>query len=284
MTSAEDLPPEERKRQREALRRRLAGPGLRPGLIQKFAAATTSHAKWEFLKAFMLDPQCLGDITIEAEYVSLAEREDTAAWEELPLETLKKMYTTQAETQFLEQQVVAKQKGRAHPQSPDDPNPNMRLYWVFKQNSDLTRNKNSIGTRTLAKGKVPQNKAAMGAVTDALTGFSADFGGKGAHDEVSGGKGDGKKGNKKADQAEKKRKARVLESLAQSKIIFYSFQEFQFGMGAWTPLAIWYMGCYLKNCSGPSTCGFVARIHQHAHNVCNIMQYFTIFRIPSDVA
>ena len=87
MTCFEDMPPDERKRQREALRRRLAGPGLRPGLIQKWQAATSQQAKFEFLRAFMLDPQNLSEITIEAKYVDMSEHDDSACWVELPLET-----------------------------------------------------------------------------------------------------------------------------------------------------------------------------------------------------
>lgn len=206
MTSADDLPPEERKRQREALRRRLASGGLRPGLIQKYAASTSSHAKWEFLKAFMLDPQSLGSVQIEAEYVSMAEREDSENWQELPLETLRKQYTTEAEQAFLQKQVIEKQPGRYHPQAPGDEN--MKLYWVFKENADSTRNRNTLGTRVSGKGSLPDNKAARGAVTDAVTGFVADFHSKGKG-SGSGGESKGKKGGKKGstENTEKKKKA-----------------------------------------------------------------------------
>ena len=96
----------------------------------------------------------------------------------------------------------------------------MRLYWVFKQNADVTRNKNSIGTRAHAKGTVPQNKAALGAVTDALTGFSADFAGKGsgAHEEDQGGKGG--KNRRKGEPTEKKRKA-GLPKTARKKLLYF---------------------------------------------------------------
>jgi hypothetical protein len=206
MTSADDLPPEERKRQREAMRRRFASPGLRPGLLQKYAAASSSHAKWEFLKAFMLDPQNLGSVQIEAEYVSLAEREDSENWQELPLETLRKQYTTEAEKAFLQKHVIDKQPGRAHPQAPGDEN--MRLYWVFKENADSTRNRNTLGTRVSGKGSLPDNKAARGALTDAVTGFVADFHskgkGSGGEDVPQKGKKGGKKGPSKGSEKPKK--------------------------------------------------------------------------------
>ena len=65
MTSIDDLPPPERKRQREALRRRVAQPGLRPGLLAKHQATNTTQGKWEFLKAFLLDPQNLSGVEVE---------------------------------------------------------------------------------------------------------------------------------------------------------------------------------------------------------------------------
>lgn len=179
MTSIQDLTPEERKRQREALRRRLAGPGLRPGLVQKWQNSTTAAAKWEVLKAFILDPEHLASLTIESEFVSMSEEDDATLWKEVPLETLRKEFTSPAEVQFLEQSIIAKQPGRPHPQDPT--NENMKLYWVYKENSNTMRNKQSIATRTRAMGEIGKNKAARTAVADGLQGFEAGFGrGKGA--------------------------------------------------------------------------------------------------------
>eukprot|EP00438_Fugacium_kawagutii_P036393 Skav205822 [mRNA] locus=scaffold870:19431:20237:- [translate_table: standard] len=219
MTHMEQLPPAERKRQREALRRRMAQPGhpiwtgskktfkvdrilihtlnppmldnistfvfvlmlpgLRPGLLQKYQAAVTPQAKFEFLRAFILDPSGLSDITVEAEFVSAAEHDDASKWAELPLSQLRKLFQTPEEQKFLEE-IVASQKGRAHPQDASGKNAEMRLYWVFKEATDVTRNKTSIGTKIRAAGKVPANKAAVGAVADGLLRSAVDFGGKGA--------------------------------------------------------------------------------------------------------
>ena len=211
MTCFEDLPPEERKRQREAMRRRLQQPGLRPGLIEKYAACGSQSAKFQFLKAFMLDPDHMGSIEIEAEFVSKAEHDDGSKWEQLPLQVLRKRFTTPVEVKFLEDQIVKKQDGLAHPQDPL--NPEMMLYWVFKENTDETHNSSSVGTRTSVRGSVPKNKAAVGAVADALTGFAADFGkGKGAARQESTTKGRGKRGKTGEPAAKRPKAGHVLLS------------------------------------------------------------------------
>ena len=102
--------------------------------------------------------------------------------------------------------MVAKQTGRAHPQDPT--NPEMRLYWVYRESTDTTKNLQRVGTRVSGKGHVPANKAAAQAVVDGVTGFAADFGkGKGAPapDSTLVGKGKGK--TKSGEPPEKKRKA-----------------------------------------------------------------------------
>lgn len=127
----------------------------------------------------MLDPQSLSSIEIEAHYTELAEKEDKSKWVELPLETLKKMYVTPEEKKFLETKVIAKQSGRNHPQDPDGTDPNMKLYWIFRENTDETGNKTSVGHSMTARGNVPQNKTAMTAIGDRLTAAGADFNSKG---------------------------------------------------------------------------------------------------------
>lgn len=242
MTSIEDLEPAERKRQREALRRRMAQPGhvssarkndpqifiaernnepwvfqfhswknhswkhlhlqrytntspltlggLRPGLLQKYNAATTPSAKFEFLRAFMLDPQNMADVSIEAEYVNQSQHDESSQWAELPLATLRKSFTTPEEKKFLMEQVVGKQHGTPHPQDPQ--NPEMRLYWIFREGADTSRSRTSIGTRLTTKSQVPNNKAARTAVADALVGIAADFKGNGkGHPCPNNGKGEG---------------------------------------------------------------------------------------------
>ena len=212
MTSIEDLPADERKRQREAFRRRLAQPGLRPGLIQKWQACHDQQSKFKFLQAFMLDPQCLGSIQIEAEYVNQAEHEDSSQWAELPLSTLRKQFTSPEEKAFLENQVVGKQSGREHPQDPS--NPEMRLYWIYRETTDTTKNLQRVGNRLSGKGNVPANKAAVQACVDGITGFASDFGkGKGAPEPTVVGKGKGKGKTKSGEPPEKKRKAHLRRKL-----------------------------------------------------------------------
>lgn len=173
--------------------------GLRQGLVQKWQAAATPQAKWEFMRAFLLDPQNMSDISIESEYIDQSQHDDTHQWVELPLETLKKQYTSPAEKAFLENQVVGKQKGRDHPQDPT--NANMRLYWVFKENTDTEKHRAGISTRLKASGLVPANKAARTAVADGLLNAAAKFG-KGS----SGGKSGEDKGNPKGGEKTKTRK------------------------------------------------------------------------------
>ena len=210
MTCLEDMPAPERKRQREALRRRMGqgGPhircykdfwvqianraaGLRPGLLQKYHAAVSPQQRFEFLRAFILDPQGLSDISIEASYVQESEKSDTSSWVEMPLERLRDIYKSPAEKKFLEECIVNVQPGRNHPQDPTGSNEDMRLYWVFQEVRDNTKNSNKVGTALRATGSVPANAAARTAVSDGLlTGAAMFSGGKGG--VSSGGKGDGK--------------------------------------------------------------------------------------------
>ena len=159
-------------------------------MLQKWQAATTASAKFEFLRAFMLDPQNLGDISIEAEYVNQNQHDESSQWAELPLSTLRKTYTSPEEKKFLMEQVVGKQSGTPHPQDPE--NPEMRLYWIFREGADTSRTRTSVGTRLVTKSQVPENKAARTAVADAFLGIAADFKGKGRTNVEKGkGKGDG---------------------------------------------------------------------------------------------
>ena len=59
--------------------------GLRPVLLQKWQSASSASAKFEFIKAFMLDPQNLGSISIESEFVDLARKANDDCWIQLPL-------------------------------------------------------------------------------------------------------------------------------------------------------------------------------------------------------
>ena len=169
--------------------------GLKPGLVQKWQNATTAEGKWAFLKAFLLDPQSLSSITVEAEYVDMAIQDNDSKWKEVPLSTLRKEYTSPEEKRFLHK-VITEQAGRPHPQSPEDQE--MRLFWIFKENTDVSRSRKSIGHRIRAQGQIPDNKAASEALENGLTTFASGFGGKGGKDwpsytpEPSKGKGKGK--------------------------------------------------------------------------------------------
>ena len=172
--------------------------GLRPGLLQKYQAATTDVAKWEFLRAFLLDPQSLGSISIEAEYHDLAMKEDKTKWVQLPLNEIRKLYPQK----FVEDRILGMQVGVNHPQDPEGAVEEMKLYWVFKETTDLRKNQKSIGTKLSVKGEMPSNKAATTALAEGLLAKSANFCGKGGTapitDMVPGNKGAGKKGRKSA--------------------------------------------------------------------------------------
>ena len=176
MTSDKELEPGERKRQREALRRRMKKGGLRPGLLQKYNAAVTDSDKWALLKAFMLDPDNMEGIEVEAVYADQAVREENENWVELLLCQLRKIYTTEEEKKFLDK-IVNEQTGVPHPQDPK--NPEMRRYWHWKESSDNTGRKRCVGTHMYAKQTIPANKAARQMLSDGLDARQADFG-KGA--------------------------------------------------------------------------------------------------------
>ena len=166
MTSDKELEPGERKRQREALRRRMKKGGLRPGLLQKYNAAVTDSDKWALLKAFMLDPDNMEGIEVEAVYADQAVREENENWVD----------TTEEEKKFLDK-IVNEQTGVPHPQDPK--NPEMRRYWHWKESSDNTGRKRCVGTHMYAKQTIPANKAARQMLSDGLDARQADFG-KGA--------------------------------------------------------------------------------------------------------
>lgn len=146
----------------------------------------------------MLDPQSLASVEIETCYLDLARQEDTSSWVEKPLSALRKLYTSDEEKRFLEQKVVAVQRGRPHPQDPS--NPELRLYWVFLQNQDDTKHRKDIGTTLRATGSVPNNKAALQSLADGIDGHAADFmSGKGM-----GSRGNGGDSNSNTDMADNK--------------------------------------------------------------------------------
>ena len=92
----------------------IRNAGLRPGLLEKYQNLASNSEKFEFLKSFILDD--LQTIEIEAKYVDMAERRATTEYIELPLEDLKMIFKSEVQAKFLQEMVVDKQKGVAHPQ------------------------------------------------------------------------------------------------------------------------------------------------------------------------
>eukprot|EP00435_Cladocopium_sp_Y103_P060416 s132_g22.t1 len=172
-------------------------------------AAVTADEKFALLKAFLLDPTSMSDITIESHYVEKAKEEDKSKWREVSLSTLRKEFTSPAEQRFLQEKIVNAQPGRQHPQSDD---PEMRLYWVFREGSAASSTTKEVGTALRGKGAVPANKAARTSVADSLLGRAADFGRKGAPSTDVGSKGKtGKAGGKTRNPT---KKAAPFESYA----------------------------------------------------------------------
>ena len=101
--------------------------GLKPGLLQKYQSARTAGQKFDLLKAFMLDPSMNG-VEIETEYVEQSKKQEGDNWSEKPLHELRLKYTTPEAKKFLEQNIIAKQSGRNHPQDPEGTNPEMKLF------------------------------------------------------------------------------------------------------------------------------------------------------------
>lgn len=181
-------------------------------MLEKYNSTSTAEGKFAFLKAFILDPQSLSSITIESEYVERASRDEDTNWAEVALCNLRKEYSSEAGKKFLEDKIVCQQEGRPHPQDPS--NPEMRLYWVFRENTDSTKTHRSVGTRISGKGTMPANKAAQGALCDTLTGHAADFKGKGkgsttVAENDGGGRGGGGGGKSK----KKKERTRKEEAI-----------------------------------------------------------------------
>ena len=95
----------------------------------------------------------------------MSEKKNTTEFIELPLEDLRQMFASDVQKKFLQEQVVEKQKGTAHPQDgsawwmvdvvacahenllyvlecylprQDPTNDNMRIYKVFKSMTDAS--------------------------------------------------------------------------------------------------------------------------------------------------
>ena len=117
---------------------------------------------------------------------------------ELPLALLREQYKTPELKKFLDDEILAKQKGRDHPQSKD---PEMRLYTVFEMNKEISHwaafyrciilsscirlrskvqswpggNIQQLKTAVTAKKAVPKNKACRMALVEGLTTKTAEM-------------------------------------------------------------------------------------------------------------
>ena len=58
------------------------------------------------LKAFLLDKD-MTDLEVEAKYVEMASEKSKVNWEELPLDELEKIYSTDEQRKWLQEKVVA---------------------------------------------------------------------------------------------------------------------------------------------------------------------------------
>ena len=179
--------------------------GLRPGLLAKFQAAQTADQKFQFLRAFMLDPTHLGSLSVESEYKELDTQESESKWIEKPLYELEKLYNTPELKRFLQTKILDRQAGRNHPQDPTGEDGSMKLYWIYQETTDSTGKKKHVGTSIKAACEIPQNKAARAAMGDGLLGRASEFGkgGKGSTpgegfqgDSKGKGSNKGKKGGK----------------------------------------------------------------------------------------
>ena len=162
----------------------------------------------------MLDPQNLGSISIESEFVDLARKANDDCWIQLPLCKLRKLYTTPEEQAFLKNNILGTQVGENHPQDPNGLSEEMKLYWVFQEKRDATTQRNDVSRSIKVSNPVPRNAAARGALAETVTSVAATFeSGKGKVGNVSGkggtpsqseaSKGGGKKGGKGAPKRKK---------------------------------------------------------------------------------
>ena len=185
----------------------------------------------------MLDPQNLGSITIESEFVDLARKANDDCWVQQPLCQLRKMYTTPEEQAFLKNNILGTQVGENHPQDPNGLNAEMKLYWVFQEKRDTTTQRNDVSRSVKVSNPVPRNAAARGALAETVTSVAAtfDWSGKGkgqgsgkggAASEVSnrtskGGKGEKEKGDGKGENKGGKRPKKAIISF-----VYLKFEPF----------------------------------------------------------
>ena len=115
----------------------------------------------------------MATVEVEAYYEEQAADEDGSQWKEKPLSQLRLEMTSEPEKKLLEK-ILLTQAGTPHPQDPL--NPDLRLYWVFQENTQETKKRNTVGHRVGARGEVEPNKAARTALADHIVGKGATFG------------------------------------------------------------------------------------------------------------
>ncbi|CAE7184681.1 Rrbp1 [Symbiodinium necroappetens] len=114
---------------RNVCRRVSFGSGLRKGLVAQWAATPPgSMARFEFLKAFLLDKDNLATIAVEPYYEELSESKEKEQFTELPLCLIRQKYDGVAGGKAFVDNLIASQTGKKHPQSDDK---EMRLYKIF---------------------------------------------------------------------------------------------------------------------------------------------------------
>lgn len=64
--------------------------------------------RFAVLKAFLLDKD-MADLSVEAHYVEMAKEKTKVNWEELPLDELEKIYSTEEQRKWLKEKVVDRQ-------------------------------------------------------------------------------------------------------------------------------------------------------------------------------
>ncbi|CAE7776229.1 unnamed protein product [Symbiodinium sp. CCMP2592] len=174
MTHPKEMDAGERRRQREAMKRRMSHPqGLPAGLLEKWEATTSTTGKFEFLKAFMLDEN-MTSMHIEAEYKEYSEKRQEGHYIELPLHELEEKYNkTEEGRRFLRDDILAKQTGREHPQAKG--NAAWRLYKIYEHGKEISANVTKVGTKTRVKKSIGKaDTATRKKLAEVLTSQGAD--------------------------------------------------------------------------------------------------------------
>ncbi|CAE7820378.1 Rrbp1 [Symbiodinium sp. CCMP2456] len=191
-----DIPLQQRKALNEKLRRRMQnGQGLRKGLVAQWAASPpNSPARFEFLKAFLLDKENLATITVEPYDEELSENKEKEQFTELPLCLIRQKYDGVPGGKAFVENLLASQTGKKHPQSDEA---EMRIYRVFDSIKTSSSNINRVGNRTGAAVTASHNRAERKAIAETLEGKVASMAKMSTAQAAPKGKGKGKNKSKK---------------------------------------------------------------------------------------